>query len=113
MGILVLIRCFLLKMKTFDPKYLAIADAKDVKLAHHALECRKQAKLIRKNHWDAGSKGMTKDKSMRFVGRFPIEMMFHPEYKKYFDPRQDGHELRKSMKRLLTKLEDFKTVDHL
>lgn len=100
------------KKREFNPKYLQIADKEDVQYVLSAIECKNQAKQIRANHAEY-RKGMTKDKSMRFVARIPISMMFDKEYSKYFDKYQDSHEFKKSMNKLLSKYPAFKTVDVL
>jgi hypothetical protein len=94
-------------MQKFDPEYLLRASENDVKVV------MEQAKAIRSNHFYGGRKGMTKDKSRRLVARFPIEIMFHPEYGKYFDPAMDAHERRKGIQALLRMFPEFQTVEKL
>lgn len=100
------------RMKPINPEFLKRANEEDVKYVFDAVETRNQAKFMRNNHF-VGRKGYTKDKSMRLVGRFPMKMLFHPEFKKFFDVEMDAHERRKHIYKLLKKYPDFKTVENL
>lgn len=49
-----------------------------------------------------------KGKSLRWVARVPLAAAtIHPEVKKYLDPLQDQHEMRKDQDLLLSKFPEF------
>lgn len=43
-----------------------------------------------------GSRGYTAKKNRRHIMRYPIDVLFHPELKKYFDSAMDAHERKKA-----------------
>lgn len=96
-------------MKAFDYGYLTKATDDDVKKVGMVIE---QCKELRFNHATA-NKGMTKDKSMRFIARIDVKALYHPEWSKYFDIYQDPHERRKNVYKFLRLHPEFMVVDHL
>lgn len=94
-------------MRTYDNKYLKKASDDDVRYVFDRKSVLERNKSLIRNHWEA-NKGMTKDKSMKFVGSFHVGVLFHPEMKKYFDPRMDKHEAKKHIYRFLQKHPEYK-----
>lgn len=48
-----------------------------------------------------------KGKTMKHMAKIPMEYIFHPEYRKYFDPQMDRHEDRKNTDAFLKKFPQF------
>lgn len=94
-------------MNKFDRTYLTKATDQDVKKIASLVEGNK---AIRLNHAE-NRHGWTKDGSMRWIGRFDVKALFHPEWKKYFDPRMDKHEARKHIYKFLQIHPEFKVYD--
>lgn len=59
------------------------------------------------------TRGYNKKKTMRHILDVPIEVLFHPELKKYFEQGMDGHERKKNRYAFLKKYPMFKTVEKL
>ena len=56
------------------------------------------------------NRGFTYDpgKTMKHVTSIPMWVLFAPEHKKYFDPKQDPHELKKSIDEWIKKNDWFR-----
>ena len=90
---------YLTESKTFAP----LEATKIVSL----LEANKAERNVLRND----TRGYSKDRSKRLVARFPAWIVFHPEYKKYFDPEMDKHEAAKALRQLSRLFPEFFIVD--
>ena len=68
---------------------------------HAVLEECKQQRAI---NWSS-SRGWSKKKEMRAQAKFPMWMVFHPEYGKYFSPDIPYEDRKKEVDKLLRRLD--------
>lgn len=57
------------------------------------------------------SSGYTKDRTMRHILSFEPEVIFHPEFSKYFDKEMDPHERKKHLYDFARKHPEYVVVD--
>lgn len=76
--------------------------------ALRVLAVAKQVKEKKSRYW-SGNRGWTVDRerSMRHVASIPISFLFHPEFKKYFDPQATPEERKKDMDKFLRMFPEF------
>ena len=89
----------------FMSEYLKNAGKRDVRDVFD--HCRE---LHRDYHVHNGNRGFTNDagRTMRHVTSIPQWVLFSPEHKKYFDPKQDPHELKKNIDAWIKKNDWFR-----
>lgn len=77
-----------------DNKALRVSESE----AKETLKVINHNKALR-NYYASNRRGYTYDrgKTMKHRMSVPISFIFHPEYKKYFDPMADIHEDKKNM----------------
>ena len=85
-----------------DNKALRVSESEAVK----TLKVINHVKQLRSAY---NGHGYTKDRGKTMLHRMsaPMWVMFHPEYKKYFDPMADMHENKKNIESFLKKFPCF------
>ena len=87
-------------MRDYNSKHLQRASDADVRYVISKKDVVERNRLLSRNHRES-RQGMTKDRSMKFIGSFDIKVLFHPELSKYFDPKMDKREAKKHIYRFL------------